>query len=208
MMGLILFGDESDDYLVGTDKDDQLYGRDGNDTLIGNQGNDFLAGKNGFNYCNGGEGNDTLVGLGELKTGFFGNPIQDEAPNGIEVFTGGSGADRFKLLKAKDDKKRLFVKGQKFVQITDFTPSEGDKIILPGSAYNYSGILYGENNEGTAIIYIEDPDNNFSFSFAGVSVNPSFAIQVDDGIALVAVLEGVTARNMNDSDFYEYTGRD
>lgn len=189
-----------------------MFGGDGNDTLFGNAGDDLLFGEKGFNDYNGGEGDDTLTGLGELKRGLEvlglgGDPIEDEAPDGVDTFTGGSGADTFKLLKATDDEGRLFVKGQKFAYITDFSPTEeGDKILLPGAAENYRGIPYGPDNTGTAIVYKEEPDVNISISFGGISLGTGLAIDVPNETALVAVLEGVEAKNMEDPNFYEYTG--
>lgn len=209
-------GGKGKDTLYGNDDNDQLSGGDGNDRLLGGDGNDLLFGQKGFNTYDGGSGDDTLTGLGELKRSpkfliFGGDVITDEAPEGIENFIGGSGADRFKLLKAiNDDEGRLFVKGQKFAVIRDFTPSEGDKIVLPGSADNYEAYIFGKNNENTAILYRENQYIDRGSSLSGIesieSIDPSLAIYVPDKTALVAVLDGVTAGNMYNSDFYEYTG--
>ena len=203
-----VYGGEGDDSLAGGIDNDQLFGGDGNDTLFGESGDDLIFGEKGFNDYNGGDGNDTLSGLGELSTNIFGDTIEDVAPEGTDTFTGGDGADRFKLLKASDDEGRLFVKGQKFAVITDFTPDDGngDKIVLPGAAENYRGVLTGENNESTAIIYKEDPDIDISLGFGGVSIGTGLAIDVPNESALVAILENVTARNMEDPNFYEYVG--
>lgn len=209
-------GGKGEDTLYGNDDNDQLSGGDGNDRLLGGGGNDLLFGQKGFNTYDGGSGDDTLTGLGELKRSpkfliFGGDVITNEAPEGIENFIGGSGADRFKLLKAiNDDEGRLFVRGQKFAVIRDFTPSEGDKIVLPGTVDDYEAYTFGKNNENTAILYNESPPiehNSAPSKFDSIeSIDPSLAIKIPCNTALVAVLDGVTAGNMYNSDFYEYTG--
>ena len=208
-----LNGGEGDDFMAGDSAglpdfgNDQLFGGEGNDTLFGNAGDDLIFGESGFNDYNGGEGNDTLTGLGELKRNLIGRPIVGQEPEGFDAFQGDEGADTFKLLKATDDEGKLFINGQKFAYISDFSPTEeGDKIILPGAAENYRGIPYGPDNTGTAIVYKEDPDINLNISFGGLSLGTGLAIDVPDRTALVAILENVEAKNMEDSDFYEYTG--
>ena len=87
------------------------------------------------------------------------------------------------------------------------SPEDGDKIQLPGSADDYRGVLYGEDNEGTAILFTEDPNIDLGVSFGGLSVSANaLSLPIPDPTALVAVLEDVTARDMNNPNFYEYTG--
>ena len=83
-------------------------GGEGNDTLIGDAANDVLQGFGGNDSLDGGAGNDTLDGL-------FGN----------DTLTGGTGADTFKLLMFDND------------TITDFSHSQGDKIMVLGSLSSY-----------------------------------------------------------------------
>jgi serralysin len=103
-------------------------GSSGDDTLIGDAANDVLQGFGGNDSLDGGAGNDTLDGV-------FGN----------NTFTGGAGADTFDIYMAD------------FTTITDFSHSQGDKIIVPGSLSDYSldqtQNLSGGSALDTAIYY-------------------------------------------------------
>jgi Ca2+-binding RTX toxin-like protein len=103
-------------------------GGEGDDTLIGDAANDVLSGYGGNDSLDGGAGNDTLDGS-------FGN----------NTLTGGAGADTFNLFMSSDD------------TITDFSHSQGDKIIVRGSLSDYSldqtQNLSGGSALDTAIYY-------------------------------------------------------
>jgi Ca2+-binding RTX toxin-like protein len=105
-------------------------GGEGNDTLIGDAANDVLQGFDGNDSLDGGAGNDTLNG--------FGN----------NTFTGGAGADTFNIYMAD------------FTTITDFSHSQGDKIIVGGSLSDYfldqTQNLSGGSALDTAIYYQYD----------------------------------------------------
>ena len=206
-------GGPQDDRIDGGTEGDQIYGGDGNDTMFGQDGPDLLFGQKGFNTYLGGEGNDILTGLGELNVDEDGNGlISTGGPVGYDSFQGEGGDDTFRLRAGNDAAGRFFVKGQKAARIFDFDPGtssaeDGDKIVLPGSPDNYRGIIYGDNNEGTAILYTEDPDIDLGISFGGLSVgSDTLSVPIPDQTAVVAVLEGVTARDMTNPNFYEYTG--
>lgn len=96
------------DTVRGMDGDDQLYGNAGDDSLGGGPGEDLIHGGQGDDRINGGQGNDTLGG--DL---------------GNDTLAGGLGADIFAFdVGAGDD------------VIEDFSPSDGDKILLP-NGYDY-----------------------------------------------------------------------
>lgn len=99
--------------IIGGDRNDVLTGGRGNDTIDGRGGNDTLRGEAGNDTLLGGPGRDVLIG----------------GP-GADVLTGDAGANRFvfsgrnrtqalrtSLLRAPD-------------RITDFNPTEGDRIQL------------------------------------------------------------------------------
>ena len=195
-----LYGGSGRDLLGGGDDDDRLFGGSGNDLLFGDEGDDFLDGQGHFNGLSGGPGNDTLVGLG-------GSAIEDG--NALyDNLEGGPGADRFRLRKSNDAEGRLFVEGQKYAIIRDFNPSEEeDKIVLPGTADDYEAKIFGKNNENTAIFYTDNVDVDLGTTFGPISISAStLSVTIPDQTALVAVLDGTTAGNMYNPEFYEYTG--
>lgn len=111
-------GNAKNNTIKGTSQSDHLIGLDGRDTLIGYAGNDILEGGNHNDCLNGGAGDDTLIGGGGNDR-LLGGP-------GNDYLTGNSGADRF-----------IFNSGRNFVRtdlgvdrITDFSVTDGDKIIL------------------------------------------------------------------------------
>lgn len=90
--------------------------------------------------------------------------------------------------------------------IKDFKPGEGDRIVLPGSPDDYRGEYFGENNQGTAILYTADPSFDIGLGVGSLSLGTPVSFEVETPAALVAIIENNTARNMYNEDFYEYTG--
>ena len=168
--------------------------------LFGDEGDDILFGQGHFNGLSGGLGNDTLVGLGGSAIS-DGNALYDN-------LEGGPGADRFRLRKSNDAEGKLFVTEQKYAIIRDFDPSEEeDKIVLPGTADDYEAKIFGKNNENTAIFYTDNVDVDLGTTFGPISISAStLSVTIPDQTALVAVLDGTTAGNMYNPEFYEYTG--
>jgi len=113
----ILFGGQDDDNLFGGDGDDTLYG--GNLSLFtpdSDTGNDDLDGGNGNDSLLGGQGNDFLIG-----------------GKGNDSLTGGAGADEFYFGKAFE----VFRASELGIDtITDFSRSQGDKIVLLQRTFN------------------------------------------------------------------------
>lgn len=89
------------DKLFGNQGDNQFYGDEGNDKIKGLGGRDLLVGGNGDDRIRGGGGDDQI-----------------HSSNGRDVLTGGKGANSFHFSGKKTD------------SITDFDPSDGDRIVL------------------------------------------------------------------------------
>jgi Ca2+-binding RTX toxin-like protein len=134
----ILYGGAGNDHLQGNSSGDLLDGEDGDDSLQGGFGNDNLYGGDGDDYLQGGSGSDTLYGGA-------GNDTLDGEDGGIELLTGGEGADRFIL---GDSTKVYYDDGlvppilkniglaNSYAFISDLNPLE-DKIQLLGTPDNY-----------------------------------------------------------------------
>ena len=118
-----LYGDAGDDTLHGGSASDVLYGDAGADTLNGSYGGDVIYGGVDNDILNGGAGDDLLEGSAGNDT-LYGGAGSDYlrgdslAVIGTEIFTGPADADIFVLNTADSGTDT----------ITDFTPSDGDKI--------------------------------------------------------------------------------
>ncbi|WP_019498779.1 calcium-binding protein [Pseudanabaena sp. PCC 6802] len=108
-----LAGSPGNDTIFGNTGDDNISGRGGNDGLLGGQGNDALVG---------GAGNDTLIG------GFGGDEL-----------TGSNGADSF-LYNSPDE--GLDSSTETSDIITDFSASDGDRIVISASGFG-GGLIAG-----------------------------------------------------------------
>lgn len=206
-----IFGSTGLDTLFGGNGNDIIRGGDDKDLIYGEAGDDVIRGGKGSNLLDGGDGNDILLGLGERKTLIA--KLQDRLSeqtageisasfNDPEVLTGGAGEDAFLLAPSSRNPGKAFERGQKYAQITDFNPSQGDVIRLPGSSLDYETVNYGL--DGTAILYLEDPDVNLDFGLDPISVSGSgLAFDVPNGSALVAILEDISITQL-DSDGFTY----
>ncbi|WP_373479298.1 Calx-beta domain-containing protein [Geminocystis sp.] len=124
--GLLLLGTINGDNLVGDNLGDTLRGYNGNDTLTGNAGNDNINGGNGNDRITGGNDNDILLGSNGNDT-IIGGSGNDTlyGGNGNDSLTGGTGSDRF-VIKNTDEI---------IDRITDFSITEGDKIVISASGF-------------------------------------------------------------------------
>lgn len=206
-----LHGNGGNDTLEGLGSNDVLFGGDGDDVLNGGDGKDILRGQRGGDQMDGGGNDDVLYALGNRRN--TGQIIRDkifELTGGIvskspvdppDIMIGGEGEDLFIMQRNKPREGLGFYRGQQYAVIKDFTSGE-DKIYLLGGHNNYVGVPYGDDNEDTAILYVEDHDD-----FSGIdrySQIEDKSLQVSEGTALVAIVENATVRNMMDSDFYAY----
>ncbi|MEA5624999.1 calcium-binding protein [Nostoc sp. UHCC 0251] len=142
---------------VGNNLSNVITGNNATNILQGAGGNDTLQGAGGNDTLDGGSGNDILYGDSILLSPPPGTS------NGIDVLTGGIGADRFVLggrdslfaVRLYDDRNSLTSGLNDYALITDFQRGE-DKIVLAGSASNYvlQDISLG-SVQGTGIFFKE-----------------------------------------------------
>ncbi|NEQ36121.1 MAG: hypothetical protein F6K40_07415 [Okeania sp. SIO3I5] len=131
-----LNGGGGNDRLKGNAGNDKLTGGNGNDNLNGGAGRDTLTGGNGNDNLNGGAGRDTLTGGNGIDNlnGGAGNDILSggigsdriDGNAGNDTLTGGRGIDRFIF----NTNKRFQSQDIGRDEITDFSPRQGDIIIL------------------------------------------------------------------------------
>lgn len=119
-------------------------GTSGNDELKGGTGSDQLDGRGGDDRLDGGPGNDSLAG-----------------GSGADTLTGGSGADVFVLAQLTESTPGILNRDV----ITDFNPSEGDRIDLAGI---------------DAVVF-EPGNQSFSFITGAFSTNPG-QLKYEDGL--------------------------
>lgn len=119
----------SNDTFIGSPEQDRIRLYAGNDTFTGNAGNDIFYGGSGRDTLNGGAGKDTLTG---------------EA--GADRLSGGAAADSFRFTSTSE-------KGD---TITDFSTSQGDKLLFTRSSFGQlptgtlSSSRFAANATGTA----------------------------------------------------------
>jgi Ca2+-binding RTX toxin-like protein len=142
-----LTGGNGDDYLYGGDENDSLYG---DNDLTKGSGNDVLTGGRGDDDLYGGKGNDILTGSDNEITSSEYNAGTGE----YDYLLGGAGQDVFVL---GDIYEAYYVGGdgdlEDYAVIADFSASEGDSIVVFGSADDYSLEAY---DGGTDIYYQND----------------------------------------------------
>jgi Ca2+-binding RTX toxin-like protein len=165
--GSTAYGGYGDDTITGGSGNDNLHGDWGADRLVGGLGNDILrAGQYSQHEgdamtseapfrddLSGGDGNDTLysgIGGAELNGGAgddiifisaFTNSPHQTTPAGIDVATGGLGADHFVVYGGGYDPATRTQPGDPrggapstfghAAQITDFNRAQGDKLVVP-----------------------------------------------------------------------------
>ena len=120
----------------------------GNDTITGTAGNDEIDGGAGNDVIYGGAGNDVIYGSAgnDRIYGGAGNDQIDGGP-GADILTGGPGADTFIYFAGDSNPGAPDT-------ITDFTPSQGDKISIAG-ATTFLGTKWFDGHPGE-IVYRED----------------------------------------------------
>lgn len=198
------------DIIQGGDSNDLLFGELDDDQLEGGDGQDIIRGGRGADLVEGGDDNDTLYALGNVRTEIqitqddfssLTNGVVPLSPvDGPDTLTGGAGEDLFWIQESDSDQGFGFYRGQQFAVIEDFVGGE-DKIRLPGSPADYVTTTY--DDDGTAIVYTEDPNIDLSLGLGPVSVG-GISLDLPKPTALVAVVEDVSIRNLTDSDFYLY----
>lgn len=124
-----LFGGADQDRLSGGTGSDRLYGDDGSDVLTGDDGNDLIFGGADMDRLFGGSANDRLYG-DDGRDVLVGGDGNDQLYGGVgqDVLTGGSGRDWFVFDFSPSDPGNADA-------VTDFTRSQGDKIVLSRSDF-------------------------------------------------------------------------
>lgn len=143
-----LFGGSGADRIEGGNGDDEINGGNGFDSLYGNAGADLIDGSDSNDLIEGNDGNDSLLGGrgsdtirgGDGDDLLFGVALNDNSNNLAEFdeLSGGAGADQFRL----GDSDSVFYFGEKidgngYVEITDFSNSQGDLLLVFGSTNDY-----------------------------------------------------------------------
>lgn len=145
----IIGGGDGDDLIYGVGGDNELWGSEGNDTIFAGTGhdtvgggpdNDLIIGAGARNELWGGRGNDTIhagdsgdvIGGGPGDDMLIGGAGSDTiyAAGGNDQLWGGGGADRF-----------YFYRDYNWNRIHDFTPAEGDLLMLGPGLWREAGTL-------------------------------------------------------------------
>lgn len=156
-----LNGGGGNDSLEGEDGNDSLKGGTGNDLLIGGWGDDSLEGKAGNDTLKGGGGRDVLkggTGNDLLEGGSYGDLLKGNAGNDtlngglLSTLTGGLGKDKF-----------LYDRPYGQDRITDFSRTQGDKLLLKGEMFSKYLINDGksgglEKGRLQAALFVSNPD--------------------------------------------------
>jgi len=146
----LLIGDATTVYGSGKGGRDYLAGGDGNDVLIGDGDVMRDTAKGDADTLDGGAGDDWLYGDGRSVAGRVAggdDKLDGGAGNdhlagggGKDMLTGGSGADWF-----------VFEPGSGFDQITDFAPTEGDRIDLSAFHTAYAQLSISRYGDGLKV---------------------------------------------------------
>ncbi|WRH66426.1 MAG: calcium-binding protein [Planktothrix sp. GU0601_MAG3] len=127
----VMNGNTGNDQLSGGEGIDLLRGGQGNDTFNGDGGNDIINGNREDDFLIGGDGNDLLRG-GKGKDILEGSAGRDILIGDLDfdILTGGADADTF-ILGA--NAYEVPVNATEADLITDFNPTQGDKIVIVAS---------------------------------------------------------------------------
>ncbi len=157
-------GATSSNFSIDTSQPAAIYGTAGNDTLIGTAGNDRLCGV---------PATGTAIGKGS-----------------VDRLTGAGGADNFYLADARGvfyDDGSIKTNGTKdYAWITDFSRSQGDKLVVDGGTYLFAATAIGKTSG--AGVYL-DTNGNHLF---------------DSKDEMVAFIAGVPAGSMLASDLVHF----
>lgn len=127
----VMNGNTGNDQLSGAEGIDLLRGGQGNDTLNADGGNDVINGNREDDFLIGGDGDDLLRG-GKGKDILEGSAGRDILIGDLDfdILTGGADADTF-ILGA--NASEVPMNATEADLITDFNPTEGDKIVIIAS---------------------------------------------------------------------------
>ena len=117
--------------ITGTSENDTLKGSKTDDKILGKQGDDLIRGRAGADHLKGQKGNDTLLS-GQGNDTLIGGKGNDQliANDGTKTMKGGKGADMFMLDVDQQSSAAILIR--------DLSSQQGDTIILPSWAEDYS----------------------------------------------------------------------
>ncbi|MGK9232470.1 hypothetical protein KXS07_11085 [Inquilinus limosus] len=131
--GNILITGDKGHVIVGREGNDNVTGGTAGDSLSGGAGDDVLDGGSARDVLDGGLGSDRLLGSAgdDILIGYDGDDVLIGGV-GTDTLTGGAGQDRF-VISAVTEGPDL---------VTDFTSSQGDKLVFQGllhGTFSYLG---------------------------------------------------------------------
>lgn len=179
-----LSGGQGNDILLGGQNNDQLFGGQGNDFVFGEEGNDQLQGGQGRDFLDGGAGNDILLGSDGRDTLVGG-------AGGMDMLTGGSGADAFVFAGDVFAGATPIVAGTTGIQfvnqpdiITDYAIGQ-DQFVLNAKDLNINSLTFQKGvstqiaADGNSIVLL-DPLVNAATAARAIANNP--AITAKEGV--------------------------
>ncbi|MBF2037065.1 MAG: hypothetical protein IGR92_16705 [Leptolyngbyaceae cyanobacterium T60_A2020_046] len=136
---------------TGNDLNNVIKGSVSQDELIGGLGNDKL---------NGGDGNDILFG---------GEAVSGTEAGEIDILTGGSGNDTFRLFS---DAGVAYEETGSYAHITDFKVNQ-DRVALLGAPddYEIAEVRLGKKVSGVGIYHVDGDDRDLIGVLQGLKVN-------------------------------------
>lgn len=183
----IVDGGDGNDFIdMGAGDDSLNIGSLGNDTFNGGSGNDFIDGGSGNESYFGQDSNDTLRGdLGNDRLNGGGGADAIKGNEGQDTLTGDIGSDRFGFDSPNDGVDR----------ITDFSPSQGDKIQLDrfgfggglaaGSLPSSRFTIGSSATDGSDRIIYNATNGNLFFDVDGTgSIGQVQLASLDSGLAI------------------------
>ncbi|MEH2257821.1 calcium-binding protein [Nostoc sp.] len=165
--------------VTGSSKGDTIVLGNGNDSIVANAGDDYLIGNAGNDSINAGDGNDVLIGSNQTSAD-------------IDTLIGGAGADLFVLgeayIQGTTLEPHFYDKagGNDYALITDFNPTEGDKIQLPNCGVSGSSFDHG-------------------YELVDFGILGGTGLYSERGKELIAFLEGTHGLDLNAS-YFQYVG--
>ena len=223
----LLFGAKGNDYLSGQDASDSISGGDGSDTARGGKGNDVILGDSGSDSLLGDQGNDSICGGDGDDTvyGDIGSPLPVGVAGGQDQVCGGAGNDLLfgnegsdtingdagndTILGGKDSDSLVGGAGDD-VLIGD----EGSDTLVGGSGRDLF-VLTSAQGSDTISDFRKGEDLlslaggltftqlSISQSTDGRDASPATFIRISNSGELIAVLNGVQASAIAQSDFVQ-----
>jgi Ca2+-binding RTX toxin-like protein len=206
----LIYGDSDDgesandghDIIYASTGDDVVWGRGGNDIIYGHFGDDELHGGAGDDFIDGNAGNDTLVGM-RGNDELFGSDGDDLIYG--DNFTGESATDGSDILWGGIGNDQLFGRGG-----DDFLVGQSGINTLSGGEGSDTFVLSSYSLEGSQDIIKDYVDGTDKIGLINIDFDSLVITQdanaLDTNITdvngnIIAILEGVTATDIDAGDF-------